>query len=246
MFQIIMDSSQSTSSITSILHSIPNHKPTINGHPVQPTLQLDSIEEALEAFAKGECLVVVDDLDRENEGDLIVAAQNVSTETMAFIIRHSSGYVCIAMTGSRLEELSIPMMVEQNEDRHRTAYAVTVDYRNGTTTGISAHDRALTARSLASNKSIAKDFSRPGHLVPLRASDGGVLRRRGHTEAAIELCLLTHQFPAGVLCELVKPDSPQGDMARRDDCYQFSRHYGLKMISIEDLESFIKRKRNFS
>jgi len=213
----------------------------INGHN-DSEIQLDSIEEALEAFAKGECVVVVDDLNRENEGDLIVAAARVTTETMAFIIRHTSGYVCIALTGEKLEELSIPMMVEHNEERHRTAFAVTVDYRHGITTGISAHDRALTARSLASSKVQPTDFTRPGHLVPLRARSGGVLQRRGHTEAAVDLCLLTGQPPAGVLCELIKIDSETGDMARRDDCFKFARRYDLKMISIEDLEKYRRRQ----
>jgi len=144
----------------------------------------DSMEEALSAFTRGEPLVVMDDEGRENEGDLICAAALCTTERMAFMIKHTSGYVCLALPGSRLDALQIPMMVPTNTERHRTAYTVTVDYKNGTTTGISAHDRALTARKLASGDANPNDFTRPGHMVPLRSRDGGVLVRRGHTESA--------------------------------------------------------------
>ena len=170
----------------------------------------------------------------------------------------SSGYICIALPKEKLEELEIPMMVAQNEDPHRTAYTVTVDYKHGaqipspkilllethtfsflprksgTTTGISAHDRALTARALASPVSKPSDFSKPGHMVPLRARDGGVLTRRGHTESAIDLCKLTGLRPAGLLCELVNDDE-QGTMARRDDCRAFADRWGVKMISVDML-----------
>jgi len=151
---------------------------------------------------------------------------------MAWMIKHTSGYICIALPRERLEELEIPMMVAQNEDPHRTAYTITVDYKYGTTTGISAHDRALTARALASSTSKASDFSKPGHLVPLRAREGGVLTRRGHTESAVDLCELTGIPPAGLLCELVNDDE-QGTMARRDDCRAFADRWGVKMISVE-------------
>lgn len=194
----------------------------------------DSMEDALEAFARGEFLVVMDDEGRENEGDLIIAASHCTTEKMAWMIKHTSGYICIALPKERLEELEIPMMVVQNEDPHRTAYTVTVDYKHGTTTGISAHDRALTARSLASSSSKPSDFTRPGHMVPLRARDGGVLTRRGHTETAIDLCMLTGLPPAGLLCELVNDDE-QGTMARRDDCRAFAYRWGIKMITVDML-----------
>lgn len=192
------------------------------------------MEDALAAFAAGEFLVVMDDEDRENEGDLIISGSQCTTEKMAWMIKHTSGYICCALPGERLQELNIPMMVPENEDRHKTAYTVTVDYKHGTTTGISAHDRALTARSLASPTATADDFTRPGHMVPLRARDGGVLARKGHTESGVDLCELTNQPKAGVLCELVNDDA-QGTMARRDDCRAFADRWGLKMISVEQL-----------
>jgi len=142
-----------------------------------------------------------------------------------------SGFVCIALPGDRLEELQLPMMVTNNTEHYKTAYTITVDYAHGTTTGISAHDRALTARKLAEGAP-ANEFTRPGHLVPLRARDGGVLTRRGHTESAVDLCLLTRLPPAGLLCELVNDDA-LGTMARRDDCRAFADKHGIKMISVE-------------
>ncbi|POY71956.1 hypothetical protein BMF94_4965 [Rhodotorula taiwanensis] len=209
-------------------------------------VQLDSVEDAIVAFRNGEFLVVVDDMDRENEGDLIIAAEHISQQQMAWLIRHSSGYICICLPTERLAQLEIPMMVAQNQDPHRTAYAVTSlmltcgpnPPLTGTTTGISAHDRALTARKLADPETKADDFTRPGHLVPLRAVEGGTLVRRGHTEASVDLCRLAGLQPAGVICELVKPDDPNGDMARRDDCFKFARQHGLKMISIEQIEQY--------
>ncbi|KAF8587879.1 3,4-dihydroxy-2-butanone 4-phosphate synthase [Ramaria rubella] len=197
------------------------------------------MEGAVEAFARGEFLVVMDDESRENEGDLICAASLCTTEKMAWMIKHTSGYVCISLPPSRLEQLEIPMMVQNNQERHRTAYAVTVDYKQGTTTGISAHDRALTARKLAHYPTLPLPpspncFTRPGHLVPLRAQPGGVLKRKGHTEAALDLCVLTSLPPAGLLCELVNDDA-EGSMARRDDCRKFAHQWGIKMISIEQL-----------
>ncbi|BGP21757.1 3,4-dihydroxy-2-butanone 4-phosphate synthase [Rhodotorula toruloides] len=222
--------------------SAPEQVTTIDTTPSGRTVELDSVEDALEAFRKGDFLVVVDDMDRENEGDLIIAADRITQQQMAWLIRHSSGYVCICLPERRLAELDIPMMVEDNKEKHRTAYTITCDYKHGTTTGISAHDRALTARKLADPSSKAEDFTRPGHLVPLRAVDGGVLVRRGHTEASVDLCRLAGLPEAGVICELVKPDDPNGDMARRDDCFTFARQWGLKMISIEQLEQYRREK----
>ncbi|TFK18969.1 GTP cyclohydrolase II [Coprinopsis marcescibilis] len=198
------------------------------------SFEFDPTEEAIASFAAGEFLVVMDDENRENEGDLIIAASQCTTEKMAWMIKHTSGYICVALPGERLQELEIPMMVAENEDRHRTAYTVTVDYKHGTTTGISAHDRSLTVRALASSSSRAEDFSRPGHMVPLRAREGGVSTRRGHTESAVDLCRLTGQSLAGVLCEIVNDDA-QGSMARRDDCRAFADRWGVKMISIDQL-----------
>ncbi|GAA5891444.1 hypothetical protein JCM5296_006535 [Sporobolomyces johnsonii] len=201
-------------------------------------IQLDSVESAIAAIKAGEFVVVVDDMDRENEGDLICAAASITQQQMAWLIRHSSGYICICLPAQRLAELDIKMMVDDNQETHRTAYTVTCDYKHGTTTGISAHDRALTARKLADPTTTKEDFNRPGHMVPLRAVPGGVLERRGHTESSVDLCRLAGLPEAGVICELVKPDDPNGDMARRDDCFAFARQWGLKMISIEQLEQY--------
>ncbi|KZP30541.1 3,4-dihydroxy-2-butanone 4-phosphate synthase [Athelia psychrophila] len=203
----------------------------VQNPPVRTSFAFDPIEDALAAFGRGEFLVVMDDEDRENEGDLIIAGSMVTTEKMAWMIKHTSGYICIAMPGEKLDALEIPMMLPDNQERHRTAYTVTVDYKSGTTTGISAHDRALTARGLAASTSPA-DFTRPGHMVPLRAREGGTLTRKGHTESGVDLCLLTGLPPAGVLCELVNDDE-SGTMARRDDCRLFADRWGIKMISVE-------------
>ncbi|KAF7309802.1 3,4-dihydroxy-2-butanone 4-phosphate synthase [Mycena indigotica] len=209
-------------------------KPIEVAHVPRTAFSFDSMEEALTAFEAGEFLVVMDDENRENEGDLIIAASHCTTEKMAWMIKHTSGYICIALPGERLAELNIPLMVPQNQERHRTAYTITVDYKHGTTTGISAGDRSLTVRALASSSSVPDDFTRPGHMVPLRAVDGGVLARKGHTESGVDLCRLTGLPLAGVLCELVNDDA-QGTMARRDDCRAFADRFGLKMISVEML-----------
>jgi len=197
----------------------------------------DPIQDALAAFARGEPVVVMDDESRENEGDIIISASMCSTEAMAWIIKHTSGYICISLPEKRLKELDIPMMVPHNQERHRTAYTITVDYKHGTTTGISAHDRALTARKLVDPSAAASDFTRPGHMVPLRGCEGGVLVRRGHTECGIDFCMLTNHPQGGVLCELVNDDE-MGTMARRDDCRAFADRWGLKMISIELLAEY--------
>ncbi|KAG8855494.1 hypothetical protein FRB96_006998 [Tulasnella sp. 330] len=202
------------------------------GAETPTTFSFDTMDSALEAFQRGEFLVVMDDESRENEGDLIIAADKITTEKMAFMIKHTSGYVCISLPHDRLDALEIPMMLPTNTEKHRTAYTVTVDYKRGTTTGISAHDRALTARMLASPTSKPDDFTRPGHMVPLRAQRGGVLQRRGHTESAVDMCRLTGLSQAGLLCELVN-DDVEGSMARRDDCRAFADKWGFKMISVE-------------
>ncbi|KAK9694163.1 hypothetical protein K7432_013534 [Basidiobolus ranarum] len=199
----------------------------------QTTCEFDDIHSALKDFAAGKFLLVVDNEDRENEGDLIMAAEKVTTQDMAFMIRYTSGYVCVPLTNERADQLQLPLMVENSSDPHKTAYTISVDYSHNTTTGISAHDRALTARSLA-DISITEpsEFNRPGHILPLRARDGGVLTRVGHTEAAVDLCKLSGLSPVSVICELVNDD---GSMARRDDCKAFAVKHGLKMITIADL-----------
>ncbi|OJA20652.1 hypothetical protein AZE42_10609 [Rhizopogon vesiculosus] len=201
------------------------------------TFSFDTVEEALDAFARGEAVVVMDDERRENEGDIIMSASQCSVEAMAWIIKHTSGYICISLPEGRLNQLEIPMMVPDNQERHKTAYTVTVDYKHGTTTGISAHDRSLTARKLVDPTSTASDFSRPGHMVPLRAQKDGVLERRGHTETGVDLCALTNQPLGGILCELVNDDA-LGTMARRDDCRAFADRWGLKMISVDMLVQY--------
>lgn len=191
------------------------------------------IPSAIEAFRNGEFLVVMDDESRENEGDLIIAAEKVTQEKMAFLVRYSSGYVCVPLSTARADDLDLPMMLKDRTDRHGTAYTVTCDYAHGTTTGISAHDRALTARLLASAKSKPDDFIRPGHVLPLRAVPGLLRERRGHTEAAVQLCELAGLQPAAAICELVRDED--GLMMRLNDCEQFAQTHGLKVITIEDI-----------
>lgn len=204
---------------------------------LRTNFSFDTVEESLDAFVRGEAIVVMDDEQRENEGDIIISASRCSVEAMAWMIKHTSGYICISLPEERLNELEIPMMVPNNQERHKTAYTVTVDYKHGTTTGISAHDRSLTVRKLVDSTSRASDFSRPGHMVPLRAQQGGILERRGHTETGVDLCALTNQPLGGVLCELVN-DDVLGTMARRDDCRAFADRWGLKMISVEMLVQY--------
>lgn len=199
-------------------------------------VRFDSIIDALKDFSEGKFVLVVDNEDRENEGDLIIAAEKVTTEKMAFMVRHTSGLICVPTTPERLDELQLPLMVPNNTEKMKTAYTISVDYKYNTTTGISAHDRALTARSLA-NPVITdpNDFNRPGHVFPLRYHEGGVLKRIGHTEASIDLCKISGLQPVGVICELVKDD---GQMARRDDCREFADKHNLKLITIADLVQY--------
>lgn len=196
------------------------------------------VEDAITAIAQGKFVVVVDDESRENEGDLIIAAEKISTEAMAFLVQHSSGLVCVGMQGEWLDRLDLPLMVTANTESHQTAFTVSVDYRHGTTTGISAADRSATIRALASPESQPTDFARPGHVFPLRAKAGGVLQRPGHTEAAVDLARLAGLAPVGVLCEIVNDD---GSMARRPQLEAFAREHGLLMITIADLIAYRKR-----
>ncbi|OBZ90153.1 3,4-dihydroxy-2-butanone 4-phosphate synthase [Choanephora cucurbitarum] len=200
--------------------------------------EFDSVEEALKDYAANKFVIVMDDEDRENEGDLIIAAENITTQQMAFLIRYSSGYICAPTTIERLEELQLPLMVERNTELMRTAYTVSCDYAHGTTTGISAHDRALTCRKLADPTSKPEDFMRPGHILPLRSVAGGTFNRFGHTEAAVDLCLLAGLQPVACIGELIKEEDENGDMARRDDCFAFARKHGIKMITIKDIIAY--------
>lgn len=201
--------------------------------PSETSASFTAIPEAIEAFKNGEFLVVMDDEDRENEGDLIIAAEHVTQEKMAFLVRHSSGYVCVPMSTERAEKLDLQPMLKNQTDRHGTAYTVTCDYADGTTTGISAHDRALTARKLADPTSTASGFIKPGHILPLRAVDGLLRKRRGHTEASVELCRLSGLEPVAVICELVRDDD--GLMMRLDDCVGFAKKFGIKVVTIEQI-----------
>ncbi|MBT8215389.1 MAG: bifunctional 3,4-dihydroxy-2-butanone-4-phosphate synthase/GTP cyclohydrolase II [Acidimicrobiia bacterium] len=193
------------------------------------------IEEAIDAIARGEFLVVVDDEDRENEGDLIIAADKVTPEAIAFMVRYTSGLICMPVTGERLDALQLPLMVADNTDIHRTSFTVSVDYTPGTTTGISAEDRATTIKAMIDPATRPSDMARPGHVFPLRYCEGGVLRRPGHTEAAVDFARLAGLDPAGVLCEIVNDD---GTMARGADLERFAKEHGILLVTIADLIAY--------
>jgi 3,4-dihydroxy 2-butanone 4-phosphate synthase/GTP cyclohydrolase II len=190
------------------------------------------VEAACAELRAGRGVVVFDDGDRENEGDLIYAAEHMTPEQMAFVIRHTSGLVCVGMEGERLDQLGLPPMIEAANDPRGTAFTVSVDLKGATTTGISAADRAVTARALANPFVDGEQFSKPGHLFPLRARPGGVLQRAGHTEAAVDLCRLSGLLPAGVLAELVNSD---GTMSRMPDLVRFARKHDMVLLSVADL-----------
>lgn len=201
--------------------------------PESEKVRLDSIDDAIADIAAGKAVVVVDSEDRENEGDIIFAAEKATPELVAFMVRYSSGYICAPLTEADCDRLGLPPMTSKNEDARDTAYTVTVDAATGTT-GISARSRSETIRRLANPDSVRADFTRPGHVVPLRARDGGVLVREGHTEAAVDLARLAGLRPAGVLCEVVSEDDPT-DMARAPELRRFADEHDLKLISIEQL-----------
>jgi 3,4-dihydroxy 2-butanone 4-phosphate synthase/GTP cyclohydrolase II len=194
-----------------------------------------SVEEAIARIARGEQVVVVDDEDRENEGDLIFAADKVTPEAINFMARHGRGLICIALTPERCDELDLPLMVEKNTSTHETAFCVSVEAREGTTTGISAHDRAATVRALIDPSTRPGDLQRPGHMFPLRARKAGVLKRAGHTEAAVDLARLAGLTPAGVLCEIMDDD---GEMARLPRLRQFAEQHGLGLTTVADLIAY--------
>jgi 3,4-dihydroxy 2-butanone 4-phosphate synthase/GTP cyclohydrolase II len=198
----------------------------------------DAIGDAVAAIAAGEMVVVLDDKDRENEGDLVLAAEHATPEALAFLVRYGTGIVCVGMTGERLDALALPPMVASGSDRHQTAFTVSVDYRHGTQTGVSASDRARTVAALIDPETRPEDLMRPGHMFPLRAREGGVLERRGHTEAAVDLARLAGCAPAGVICEIVAED---GSMARTPELLRFARQHGLRIITIDDLVFYIQQ-----
>ncbi|WP_067564504.1 bifunctional 3,4-dihydroxy-2-butanone-4-phosphate synthase/GTP cyclohydrolase II [Nocardia acidivorans] len=196
--------------------------------------RFDTIERAVADIAAGKAVVVVDDEGRENEGDLIFAAEKATPELVAFMIRYTSGYICVPLTGEDCDRLGLPPMYAVNQDKHGTAYTVSVDARDGISTGISAADRATTMRVLADPLAKSDDLTRPGHVVPLRAKDGGVLRRAGHTEAAVDLSRMAGLHPAGVICEIVSQKN-EGDMARTEELRIFADEHDLALISIADM-----------
>ncbi|XP_031492576.1 bifunctional riboflavin biosynthesis protein RIBA 1, chloroplastic-like [Nymphaea colorata] len=217
------------------------HSNSYDGDLDCPSEGFSSVPEAIEDIRQGKFVIVVDDEARENEGDLIMSASMVTPEAMAFIVKHGTGIVCVAMKGDRLEKLDLPLMVsrEENEEKLSTAFTVSVDAKVGTTTGVSATDRANTILALASPDSRPEDFNRPGHIFPLKYREGGVLKRAGHTEASVDLAVLAGLDPAGVLCEIVDDD---GSMARLPKLREFARQENLKVISIADLVRY-RRKR---
>lgn len=195
-------------------------------------IAVDPIPEVIAAVARGEFVVVLDDVDRENEGDLICAAQAMSTDKMRFLLKHTSGVVCVAMDGDRLDQLELPLMVTENTEAHQTAFTISVDYGHGATTGISPSDRSATVCALADPAVNAVEFRRPGHVFPLRARPGGVLKRAGHTEAGVDLATLAGCAPAAALCEMVDSN---GDMMRAPEAAAFAREHGLKITTVADL-----------
>lgn len=197
------------------------------------------IVEALRAFERGEIVVVMDDDGRENEGDLIVAAVHCTPEKMAFIVRHTSGIVCAPMPRDEAKRLNLAPMVAENDSAHTTAFTVSIDFKHGTTTGISAEDRTTTVRNLANQNAGPSDFSRPGHIFPLISREGGVLMRSGHTEAAVDLCRLASLPPIGVICELVNDD---GTVMRGPQVSTFAEAHGLKQVTVADLIAYRQRK----
>ncbi len=198
-------------------------------------LKINTVEEALADFKEGKFVIVVDDEDRENEGDLIIAAEKITAEKVNFMLKHARGVLCAPITLSRCDELDLPRQVVENTSMLGTPFTVTIDKLEGCTTGVSAHDRAETIKALADPASTPKTFGRPGHINPLYAQDNGVLRRSGHTEAAIDLCKLSGLYPAGALMEIMNED---GTMARLPQLLEFAGKYGLKLITIKDLIAY--------
>ncbi|MCL4812781.1 MAG: bifunctional 3,4-dihydroxy-2-butanone-4-phosphate synthase/GTP cyclohydrolase II [Vicinamibacteraceae bacterium] len=191
-----------------------------------------TIEQAVEAFRRGEMVIVVDDEDRENEGDLTLAAEMVTPDAINFMARHGRGLICLAMTGERLDELEVPLMVSDNTTRFGTAFCVSIEAKHHTSTGISAADRAATVKAAIDPETRPSDLARPGHMFPLRAREGGVIVRAGQTEAAVDLARIAGLYPAGVICEIMNPD---GTMARVPQLARFAKKHGLLMITVADL-----------
>ncbi|OAG12278.1 riboflavin biosynthesis protein ribAB [Paraphaeosphaeria sporulosa] len=230
-------------------HDLANGKngELVDHTPAHPAF--DSIPDVIKAFANDEFVIVLDSPSRENEGDLIIAASALTPAKASFMIRYSSGYICAPLPVSRAAALHLPQMVTENADPNQTAYAVSIDANHpDATTGISATDRARTCNMLADPNAKATHFRRPGHILPLQAREGGVRVRRGHTEAAVDLCRLAGKGDVGVICELItdgervegKTELAGGGMMRRDECLRFGKEWGIKVCTIEDLVAFIE------
>ncbi len=201
-------------------------------------MPLSTIEQAIEDLKQGKFIIIVDDEDRENEGDLAVLADKVTPEHISFMAKHGRGLICMPVVGKRLDELLIPMMVQENTARNNTAFTVSVEARQNTTTGISAYDRAATVKAIIDPKTRPEDLLRPGHLFPIRAREGGVLVRAGQTEAMVDLARLSGTYPSGVICEIMKDD---GTMARMPDLEIMAKEFGLKIVSVADLIAYRRR-----
>ncbi|MBB5574905.1 MULTISPECIES: 3,4-dihydroxy-2-butanone-4-phosphate synthase [Rhizobium] len=206
-------------------------------------MAISKIEDAIAAISRGEIVVVVDDQDRENEGDLVIASDAITPAAIAFMMNYARGLICVAMEGERLDELDIPLMVPRNTEVLKTAFTVSVDYIPETTTGISAADRAATVRALVTQGTQPDDLARPGHIFPLRAHPAGVLGRPGHTEAAVDLARLAGYSGSGVICEVANDD---GTMARLPDLEKFAERHGLLLVTIEDLITYLTDQRDLA
>src|SRR5947209_2302534 len=203
------------------------------------TFQFDTIDDVISDVARGRIVIVTDDADRENEGDLVMAAEKVTPEAINFMATHGRGLICAPISNERAEQLGLQRMVAQNRETHQTDFTVSVDAARGVTTGISAYDRATTILAIANPKSSPEDLVQPGHVFPLRAKDGGVLRRAGHTEAAIDLARLAGLQPAGVLCEILHDD---GTMARLPELMEFRKKHGLRICTIQSLIAYRRQR----
>lgn len=194
-----------------------------------------TVEEAVEEIKEGRVIIIIDDEERENEGDFVCAAEYITPDIVNFMVTHGKGMICIALNSKRLDDLGLPLMVDKNSALHGTQFTVTVDAIEGTTTGISAADRAMTIKKLTDPNSKASDFARPGHIFPLKAFEEGVLRRAGHTEAAVDLCKMAKMTPGGVLCEILKDN---GEMARVPDLIKIAKKFSLKIVTVKDIITY--------
>ncbi|MDP8230828.1 MAG: bifunctional 3,4-dihydroxy-2-butanone-4-phosphate synthase/GTP cyclohydrolase II [Candidatus Gorgyraea atricola] len=201
-------------------------------------MRFNAIQDVISDFKRGKMVIVIDDEGRENEGDLVVAARFADKDAINFMIKHGRGLVCVPMEGKRLDGLGLHPMFEDNQDPYKTAWTISIDAKKGVKTGISAHDRSVTVKALINPRTRPSDLVRPGHIFPLRAKQGGILTRAGHTEACVDLARLAGLYPAGVICEIIKED---GTMARTPDLVKFSKRYGLKICTIADLIEFRRR-----